>query len=42
MKKRGRPDPESLQYMMLMELAGAFEMFFLGIVNGDVQPETEA
>jgi hypothetical protein len=38
-KKKGRPSRESLRHMMCMELAGAFEMFFLGIVNGDVPPE---
>lgn len=38
-KKKGRPSRESLRHLMLMELAGAFEMFFLGIVNGDVPPE---
>lgn len=38
-KKKGRPSRESLRHMMFMELAGAFEMFFLGIVNGDVPPE---
>ena len=38
-KKQGRMEKESLQHMMFMELAGAFQMFFLGIVNGDVPPE---
>lgn len=41
-KKKGRPSKEALRHMMLMELAGAFEMFFLGIVNGDVPPEEKA
>jgi len=40
-KKKGRPSKESMRHLMMMELAGAFEMFFLGIVNGDVPPETE-
>jgi hypothetical protein len=39
-KKKGRPSRASLRHTMLMELAGAFEMFFLGIINGDVPPET--
>lgn len=40
-KKKGRPDRTSLQHTMMMELAGAFEMFFLGLINGDVPPENQ-
>jgi len=40
-KKKVRPDKDALRHAMFMELAGAFEMFFLGIVNGDVTPENE-
>jgi hypothetical protein len=38
-KKKTRPDQSALQQTMMMELAGAFEMFFLGLINGDVPPE---
>lgn len=33
--RRGAPSTRDL---IFMELAGAFEMFFLGIINGDVPP----
>ncbi len=39
-KQKTRPDRDSLRHTMMMELAGAFEMFFLGIINGDVPPES--
>lgn len=32
---------ESARHAMFMEIAGAFEMFLLGIINGDVPPERE-
>lgn len=32
-------DRESVRNLMFMELAGAFEMFLLGVINGDVLPE---
>ena len=38
-RKKARPDKDSLRQMMFMELAGAFEMFFLGVINGAVPPE---
>lgn len=38
-KKKSKPSPEAMRHTMLMELGGAFEMFFLGIMNGDVSPE---
>ncbi len=38
-KKKTRPDKEALRHMMFMELAGAFEMFFLGVINGAVPAE---
>lgn len=38
-RKKSKPGKEALRHMMFMELAGAFEMFFLGIINGDVPPE---
>lgn len=40
-QKKGRSSQESLRHLMLMELAGAFEMFFLGITNGDVPSANE-
>ena len=39
-KKKGRPAKAKLRHALYMELAGAFEMFFLGVINGDVPPET--
>ena len=39
-KKPSRQDKAALQHTMMMELAAAFEMFFLGLVNGDVPPES--
>ena len=38
-KKKTKLTPDAMQHTMLMELGGAFEMFFLGIMNGDVSPE---
>jgi hypothetical protein len=38
-KKKLKPSKEAVRHTMFMELAGAFEMFFLGIINGDVPPE---
>lgn len=38
-KKIVRPDKEAMRHAMFMEIAGGFEMFFLGLVNGDVPPE---
>lgn len=38
-KKKTKLSPEAMQHTMLMELGGAFEMFLLGIMNGDVSPE---
>lgn len=35
-KKKARAGGEFLQHLMFMELAGAFEMFFLGVINGTV------
>ena len=35
-EKKLRLNPESMRHMMLMELAGVFEMFFLGVINGNV------
>ena len=40
-KKKTKPDKDALRHTMFMELAGAFEMFFLGIISGDVPPENE-
>ena len=40
-KKPSPPkDKDAARNLMFMELAGAFEMFFLGILNGDVMPES--
>ena len=41
-KKKIPTDKESLRHAMFMEIAGGFEMFFLGVINGDVPPETAA
>lgn len=41
-KSKPKRDPEAMRHTMFMELAGAFEMFFLGIMNGDVSPEPAA
>ena len=38
-KKKIAPGAEAMRHTMFMEIAGAFEMFFLGIINGDVPPE---
>ncbi len=38
-KKKIAPNSEGARRAMFMEIAGAFEMFFLGIINGDVPPE---
>jgi hypothetical protein len=38
-KKKAKRDPEAMRHVMFMELGAAFEMFFLGILNGDVSPE---
>ncbi|HEX7652247.1 MAG TPA: hypothetical protein VF607_01995 [Verrucomicrobiae bacterium] len=35
-KREPPKDRDSLRYLMFMEVAGAFEMFFLGVINGDV------
>ena len=40
-KKKTKLDPEALRHTMFMELSGAFEMFFLGVINGDVPPQVE-
>ena len=38
-KKKIAPGSKAMRHAMFMEIAGAFEMFFLGIINGDVPPE---
>ena len=40
-KKKTKLDRDALRHTMFMDLSGAFEMFFLGIINGDVPPEKE-
>jgi hypothetical protein len=40
-EKKTRRDKQSVRHLMFMELAGAFEMFFLGIINGTVPPAVE-
>ena len=39
-KKKLKPTQEAMRHTMFMDLAGAFEMFFLGLINGDVPPGT--
>lgn len=36
-----RRDKKSLQHVMLMELAGGFQMLFLGAVSGTLPPEAD-
>jgi hypothetical protein len=38
-KKKAKASPDEMRHMMFMEIGGAFEMFFLGIMNGDVPPQ---
>jgi hypothetical protein len=38
-KKKTVPTSETMPHTLFMEIGGAFEMFFLGIINGDVPPE---
>ena len=40
-EKKMRRDKKSLQHMMLMELAGGFEMLFLGSLSGMLEPGDE-
>ncbi|MDR3458237.1 MAG: hypothetical protein P4N60_12380 [Verrucomicrobiae bacterium] len=40
-ERKLRRDKKSLQHLMLMELAGGFEMLFLGAVSGTLQPGTD-
>lgn len=40
-EKKLRRDPEAMPHVMAMELAGAFEMFFLGLLNGSLRPGDE-
>lgn len=40
LKKKIPSDKETIQRVMFMEIAGGFEMFLLGVINGDVPPET--
>lgn len=40
-KKQPRLDKESPRHLMIMEIAGAFEMFFLGAVSGSLRPEAD-
>jgi hypothetical protein len=37
-ERKLRRDKQALQHVMLMELAGGFEMLFLGAVSGTLQP----
>jgi hypothetical protein len=41
-EKKMRPTPEFLRHQIFMEIAGGFEMFFLGVINGAVRTEREA
>lgn len=34
-------DPKSMPHVLRLEVAGSFEMFFLGAVNGTLTPETD-
>lgn len=38
-RKKVKMSKEAVRHTMFLEIAGAFEMFFLGIINGDVPPE---
>jgi hypothetical protein len=40
-ERRLRGDAVSVRYLMQMELAGGFEMYLLGAVNGTLKPEPE-
>lgn len=40
-KKTARLDHESRRCFVSLELAGVFEMFFLGAVNGSLRPEAD-
>ena len=33
------PDDQSMRHLMIMEMAGGFETYFLGTVSGDLPPE---
>ena len=40
-ERKTRRDAGAMPHLIFMELAGAFEMFFLGIVNGSLRPGDE-
>ena len=40
-ERKLRRDKKSMQHMMLMELAGGFEMLFLGALSGTLEPGAE-
>jgi hypothetical protein len=41
-KKKIPANQEAMRQAMFLEVAGGFEMFFLGVINGDVPPENAA
>jgi hypothetical protein len=41
-KKINPKDRQAVEHAVSMEIAGGFEMFFLGVINGDVPPESQA